>query len=398
MRKLFKQKQNFIIGLLLVSIASLILFGIVGVGRSDGYYQDFHIMYTAGRAWIEGMNPYDQSQLRQIDIAVEDAPFSYPPQSAALFVPLALLNYPTAKIVFLILNLLSVIAIVAITINIINRQISDDIGKIGGGIISAFILGSPLTTNVIWEGQVVMICLAATIAAWFFKQKSSWLLSGICLSIASIKPNIAILVILWFLLERNWKILLTALLSTGILSIYPIINYGIIGAFTAWYIRLQSHQAYSANAPGSEVVIGLQSLFYAAGVHLPSLGILGMILVVILYFFRNRIFQNKISKEWDILAILMALTLLFIFNMDSAYVAIIPIITALWIHSYSRWKVLIGNVFLLGLFMLPRRIVRTFEIPVLNHWRTVIVLLFLIILIFLVLSEKTSPQPEKLSS
>lgn len=389
MTKLFR--QNFVVGLVLISLASLVCFGILGVGRSGESGFDFTVMYAGGRAWLEGLNPYNQNDLNKISASIDDAPFSYPPPSAVFFVSLALLSYPAAKIGWLVLNLLSVAAIVAMTFYSMNQHTKKNGDEIGSGIMTAFIIGNPITTNVVWQGQTSLIAFAATMAAWFFSQQKKWILAGMCLGLASLKPNICVLVVIWFLLERSWKILAVALGTAGVLSIYPMLVQGPIGTLRAWYERIQTHTSFSANTVGSEHTISLESLLYTIKLHPPSLSLFGVALVIILW-----IFQKKVQSD-DLLAILMALTLTFIFNMDSAYVCTIPIFTSLCSYSYAHWKTLSGTLLLVFLFLFPRRIVRNFDIPVLNHWRTVVVLILLTVVIVLSIQHQSKRRFQEIT-
>ncbi len=212
-------RQNIIVGLVLCSLAALICLGILGVGRSGESSFDFAVMYAGGRAWLEGANPYNQNELNQVVArlkefplsTLDDSPFSYPPQSAAFFVTLGLFSFYYAKLGWLVLNLLSVAAIVAMTVYSINRRVQNNEDPVVNGVMVAFIIGNPLTTNVLWEGQTSLIVVAATMAAWVFGQQKKWWLAGLCLAIGSIKPQVCILVVVWFLLQRNWKILAVAL-------------------------------------------------------------------------------------------------------------------------------------------------------------------------------------------
>lgn len=386
-------RRNVLVGLLLCSLAALICFGILGVGRSGESSFDFAVMYAGGREWLEGGNPYNQNELNQIIAKLkggfpqsnfDDAPFSYPPQSAAFFVTLALSGFSYAKIVWLVLNLLSVAAIVAMTIYTINRHAQKREDLVVSGVMAAFIIGNPLTTNVVWEGQTSLIVFAATMAAWIFGQQQKWLLAGICLAIASIKPQMSLLVVIWFLLERNWKILAVALGTAVVMSIDPMLVQGPVGMLVAWHERIQSHQSFYANVPGSEFVIGLQSLLTAAGLTVPSLDLLGVVSVIILWVFRKRIYTE------DIFGILMALTLTFIFNMDTAFVALIPIITSFWLYSYNYRKALPVLILLVFLFVFPRRLVRELGVPVLNQWRTVVVIIMLTIVVWFSIKHKSN--------
>ena len=51
-------------------------------------------------------------------------------------------------------------------------------------------------------------------------------------------------------------------------------------------------------------------------------------------------------------------------------------------------------LFLVLLFYFPRRIIRDLDIPVLSHWRTVVVLLLVLILLALALRKSARPGPQ----
>src|SRR5438270_1997868 len=87
--------------LLLAGAASLLAFGILGVGRGGGEANfDGAVLYAAGRTWLRGANPYDHAELsRSVEGVVDltDIVFFYPPPAGGLCVPLGLFAYPVAK-------------------------------------------------------------------------------------------------------------------------------------------------------------------------------------------------------------------------------------------------------------------------------------------------------------
>ncbi len=84
-------KRNFCYGLVALSTLSLILFGIIGIGRGDTVLNyDGAVLYAAGRAWLMGLNPYNHDVLLQSVAEIKEIytlkipDFFYPPQSAPL--------------------------------------------------------------------------------------------------------------------------------------------------------------------------------------------------------------------------------------------------------------------------------------------------------------------------
>jgi hypothetical protein len=287
-------------------------------------------------------------------------------------VPLALLSYPSAKIGWLLLNLLAVAAVVAMTAHTVNRLPNGKWDHLGTVLLAAFIMGSPLTTNVVWLGQTTLIVFAATMAAWFFNRQGRWVLAGVCLGLATVKPQVCLLVFVWLLLERQWKPLLVSVGAAAVLALYPmLVQGGPFGVAQAWLDRLQSHKAFEANMPGSEHVIGVTSFLNAAGLNAPGLEAVGVALVVVLWLFRDRIDPE------DVFGILMGLMVSFVFVHDCEYVCLVPLVTSLWVHGRERWATLFWGGLLVLLLLFPRRLVRALDVPVLSHWRTLVALLIL---------------------
>jgi hypothetical protein len=407
--------------LVVAGAASLVASGVLGVGREPGSSggMDFNVMYAAGRTWRQGGNPYDQKQLaphlaeasggRDPARAAEpieaefDAPFSYPPQSAALFVPLAFLSVPAAKAAWLVLNVLSAVAVAVMTVLEIRRRTaapSPADGRRGGewdvlgaGVLTAYILGSPLTTNVLWLGQTSLVVFAATMAGWVFSRNGRWLLAGVCMGLATVKPQICLLVFVWLLLERQWKVLLTSAVTAAALGLYPMLLQGPVGVARAWLTRIGSHKTFGANEPGAEFVIDLQSLLHTAGLPVPSLEVVGVILVVVLWLLRDR------GDRDDVFGILMGLMVTFVFVHDCEYVCLAPLLTSLWVRARQRPGLLPWVGLLVFLLLFPRRWVRDWaadwNLEVLNHWRTVVVLVMLGVVLALAVRRRvrTGPRP-----
>ncbi|MGV0028500.1 glycosyltransferase family 87 protein [Phormidesmis priestleyi] len=375
-------KQFFLVGLVLFSVLSLVSFGILGVGREGTSNSDGMVLYAAGRAWLSGANPYHHSDLVQSSIAytgsnLEGLVFFYPPQSSLICMLQGMLDYSQAKLLWLLTNLLSVSAIVATTVFTIRRLALSQMGRTGAWVISAIAVGNPFTTHVVWMGQTSLLACATMMGAWFFSRQDRWLWSGLCLGLATFKPQICVLLVLWFLLEKQWRILLTAGATIIGLSLYPMLTQGPIGMLVAWKNGIhESYQLLVFNTPGFQHKAGVQSMLASAGISVPSLTLLAVALTILVWFWRKHI------NPEDILAILTAITFCFVgYTHDYDYVCLIPIFTALWLHCYDRPKRWLLILPLLFLLFVPQRAIRITDVPVLNHWRTPIVLAFLVVLV-----------------
>ena len=280
-------KRNFGLGIVGLSLLSLILFGIVGIGRDINSPLNFDgaTIYGAGRAWLMGLNPYKLALLNQSVAGIkeiggfEDGGFFYPPQSAIFCLFVGLFDYSVAKFVWLGFNLISIAAIVAMTLDTINRSPNHRGNQLGLWVMAAIIIGNPFTTHVVWMGQTSLISFAATMAAWFFSERQKSVLAGICLGLASFKPQICLLLGFWFLLERNWKILAVAFATVVVMSAYPLVFYGgLISTLEAWHQGIKdSYLVVTFNQPGFQDKVGMESLFASLGLKIPAIKIAAII-------------------------------------------------------------------------------------------------------------------------
>src|SRR5262245_6739537 len=94
------------------ALVGLLATGALGVGRHGRGLLDFEVLYAAGRAMLDGVNPYVQAEFAPVLHAVApdndpSAPYSYPPHMAVLLAPLAWLPYADARLVWMFLELLA---------------------------------------------------------------------------------------------------------------------------------------------------------------------------------------------------------------------------------------------------------------------------------------------------
>ena len=387
-------KRNFCYGLVALSTLSLILFGILGIGRGASKLNfDGAVLYAAGRAWLMGLNSYNHDFLVQSVAGIkeigtlENAAFFYPPQSAALCMFAGLFDYSVAKFIWLGLNLLSIAAIIFMTVRTLHQHQNNSENQLGGWIVPAMIIGNPFTAHVVWMGQTSLMAFAATMAAWFFSQRQKFVWAGICLGIASFKPQLCLLLGIWFLLERNWKILAVAFATVTIMSAYPLVLYGgPAGMLAAWHQGIQdSYSSLSFNQPGTRDIMGLESLFASFGLKIPTIKIMAVILPVLLWVFRNRI-----NRE-DVFAVLMGISLTFLgYTHTYDYVGLFPLLTSLWLYCSNNRNTLLSSIALVFLLFFPRRVFEAANLPFLIHWRTIVVLILVVGVVALSMKAKST--------
>jgi len=180
----------------------------------NGDMYDFNSYYISAYATQKGLDPYDFDTLQSLAKKLGDPKvtvYRYPPFSTLLFLPLSFLPYPTAALLWRILNL----TFVALALWLIWRTLAlprdAETALVIGTIIFTF---DPLPYNLA-IGQINgLILLLFTGVAWAWTRQRQ-VLAGVLLGFAAsikIAPGVLFLYFLW---KRGFK-LVAAGISTAI--------------------------------------------------------------------------------------------------------------------------------------------------------------------------------------
>ena len=324
------------------------------MGRGGNNGGDTKFLYVAGLYWLEGLNAYAPEVTNQLGtnlVGFERYDFAYPPQISPLCLLLASFSFAKAVVLMNALNLFCALVLAFFSVRSVKRpevKTLKDPGPEPWWFIPALIIGNPFTTKVVNMGQTTLIAAAALVGGWYYARRDRWLVGGILIAIATIKPQLSLLVILWLLLERQWRLLGVTTVTIVIFSLAPMAISGPIDVFFDWFAVVKEYKEVSFNVVGSRHVFNLQGLFYIAGVDLPNLLPLAIILTCLLWWYRLKLLND------DILGILVAITLLFGFAHYYDLAAVLPpLIAAFWRHvRNSEGKTLVAICLMLAIFFM----------------------------------------------
>lgn len=256
---------------------------------------DSRTIYVSGLCWLTGQSPYSvetfaqvwnqqmQQQQFQPKIAPGQVVFLYPPSLAIIAIPLALLSWESAQVVWDWINIVALIAI-ALFSALLLRKLHIHWDKIGLGI--GFSLWGQLSyiLAVIVLGQTALLVTAATLAAFYWAWQRYFWRAALSIVIASIKPQIALLPIIYLLLITQsgffWLIAIVLVMSTQLLFLIIILDDNLGLAFLR---SLVLYQAHSANTP--LLFPGLHSIMAHMDVPpylMSALPIIGITLTILL--------------------------------------------------------------------------------------------------------------------
>jgi hypothetical protein len=195
------------LGFALVNLSRVFIHPPSGAAASD-----FKVPWAMGRLLMQGNHPLDEEKMRELWFAKADTasqlvpgsqvlPAIYPPQTALVYLPLAILPYALAWKLNFLICLLSIAWLVLSL-----HRLSSHYGfRTAPWLILVLILACKGTVNAVIVGQPTFIALAAAMHAWV-----SWLrgrdeISALCLGIALFKFTVAIpvLAMLWLAGKRK---------------------------------------------------------------------------------------------------------------------------------------------------------------------------------------------------
>jgi Glycosyltransferase family 87 len=195
-----------------------------GFRRALSDMQDFAVIYSSTRAFETGRNPYDGPAMRAAWLeATHNQPGDrtpddlalYPPTTYLLLSPLALLDWTGVRWAWIFINLAAVaVLVVALTFY---GPIKFSPWKMACA--AAFILGFGPIHTAIAKGQLTVVVAAILALAVVAQARNAAVLAAIFIGLAaSLKPQIAVPIVVLYLLQRQWKaIAVVAGISSGLL-------------------------------------------------------------------------------------------------------------------------------------------------------------------------------------
>jgi hypothetical protein len=169
---------------------------------------DFRAFYSAGAIVRsgDGARLYDYGYQQQVQTALVGPrdgalPFLYPSFAALPFVPLSVVSYRFAFLLFLAVNL-GLLAWTAVLL----RPWLGYFREFGWGTVAAF-FGCLFGVSIaLMQGQISFALLAVYCGAWVLLRKERFFVAGLCLSLGLMKFQIAIPIVLLFCFWRQWRV------------------------------------------------------------------------------------------------------------------------------------------------------------------------------------------------
>jgi hypothetical protein len=214
-------------------------------------WRDGRFLFLSGRLWLEGESPYDRARLlarwpEHFD-SLPKGPFLYPPTLAVVAVPLGLLpSWPVARRALDVLNVAALAACLGLAARLL-------------------VAGVPASITL---GQTTLVALAGALGALHFAARGHALASGLCVVLASIKPQLTLLPLLLLPLERRWHAVGWAALGVAVASALPLAAGSGAGLAADLRAARELYASHEANFP--EALVGGVHLLARARLDVPE--------------------------------------------------------------------------------------------------------------------------------
>lgn len=179
---------------------------------------DFRWFYVASKLIWEGLNPYQPdifvSHFSTLTTPDNVVPFVYPPNTIPLIFPLGYFSPAQASLLWIGANLLAIGCLLGGAIQLLEARATRlQIVCVVAGLL---IYGTTYNVRV---GNISGIL--AAVLVWFVvlaKQNKS-IAAGILLGITTLKPPLSVLFLVYFLVKKRYRLVLTAMATSAILVV-----------------------------------------------------------------------------------------------------------------------------------------------------------------------------------
>ena len=282
-----KSKAALIVCLVLLAIGTA-GFAFRGIARTIRHNDDFAVFHTSSRAWALGSNPYDDANLASVARNAGGMPSTIshnsanPPATFLILAPIALLSWPAAKIVWLVIN---VAATVAIIVGLI-RLAGFELRQPRAILLAAMLLGMAPVQTAVTYGQLTLPTAACIIFACLLRRKEQFATAAILLAIATcLKPQIGVFFIAFEFVRRRFRYAGLASLFTASLLLAAVAWLAI--NHVPWWQAWQSNYHAFMHGGSGDPMAGNSSRYQLINLQYP-----------LHCFFHSRMLVNTITLSF----------------------------------------------------------------------------------------------------
>lgn len=183
---------------------------------------DFGILWNSAYDLLNNRNPYTNPNSFTIN--------AYPPVSLIFYFPLTLIKYKLAQMIFTILSFLTIFGSVALCLKVIFKKFE----WLKFFLFSSLALISFPIKFTLGMGQINIIAVYILLISYYFYGQKKYVYSGLVFGAACLLKPVLSFVIIYFLLKRDWKLILYSLIIPALATSTILLLFG-SDSFIYWF-------------------------------------------------------------------------------------------------------------------------------------------------------------------
>lgn len=351
---------------------------------------DARNVFLAGKLWQKKLNPYNDSLLKaewktialQNKLNTSQTPgfpncgMIYPNWSIPALIPYYFLPWPLSKIFIWVFSWLLIIGIAWFGFKSFSQS------NISFALVFMPMVAFKSGPGAVALGQPVLLSLFAIMICWYFYQKKQDTVSGFWLGLACVKITVCIPFLIFFLANKNWKLLFMTLLIPLISLVSFYINSGqlyipemLANMSRQMHINYGGHVYNAVNTNLTELGI-LFNYFGNVGYEIISkfnLVLFAMCSIVVYTFYKKGMLE-----PYHFLGLLILINFLFSYHLIYdclLLVFLIPIFSRL----KQKWQKWLAGIILLPLILPINKLIK---IPIFQFHLPITLLVLLLYLVY----------------
>ncbi|MCB0211257.1 MAG: DUF2029 domain-containing protein [Anaerolineae bacterium] len=210
---------------ILVILSSFVVLFVGGILKSQTIFYDFYFFYTGGELWNAGLDAYDSTLFNThlthlMGIEFPDDVYVYPPQSSFLFSLLAQYPLEQAHTIVMISNVLLLIIVTGLMAFIISWY--RPVGLVEITLLSGFLMTNFARIS-LRHSQWSILIYTFLLLTFIFHHYHRESLAGVSLAFISLKPSFLPLYIIYYLLQKSYRLIFAVLLAGTLLTVVPLL-------------------------------------------------------------------------------------------------------------------------------------------------------------------------------
>lgn len=308
---------------------------------------DFALIYSAARAFFEGVNPYEAQAVAPYWPGVEDdgavphwrgsRDLLYPPTTLAMVSPLTVLGWRAANIVWLLLSTAGLIASVLALAKLASIPLRSDRGLL---LVACALAWAPVHSTLV-HGQTSLIVLGLIAVGHAARLGNRPILSGVLIGLsAALKPQLGLVFLVYELFRRRLRAALSGFAMLGLVFAIGAVRLQVVGV--DWIAALSANvREFTTIGAGDPTLANLMR-YQLINLHYPlhsiiesrqMVSILVWLIVGALAMIYALIWMRRREERAELLTLSMACPLALLLAYHRSYDAVILMIPIAWAIS-----------------------------------------------------------------